>query len=121
MATKNNSSIIKAKMLITIVDRNKTEFYADVLSQFDSNLQLIVYGNGTASNKSLDNLGLNNEKGIILSVVRSDIVKNALTTLEEKFSTIKNGKGVSVAIPISSVMGLSLYQFMINNKKNRGE
>ena len=34
---------------------------------------------------------------------------------------IKNGKGVSVVVPISSVMGLSLYQFMINNKKNRGE
>ena len=31
------------------------------------------------------------------------------------------GKGVSVAIPISSVMGLSLYQFMINNRQNRGD
>ena len=121
MAAKNNSSIIKAKMIITIVDRNKTEFYADVLSQFDSNLQLIIYGNGTANNKILDNLGLNNEKGIILSVVRNDIIKKVLNTLDEKFRTIRNGKGVSVVVPISSVMGLSLYQFMINNKKNRGE
>ena len=95
MAAKNNSSIIKAKMLITIVDRNKTEFYADVLSQFDSNLQLIIYGNGTANNKILDNLGLNNEKGIILSVVRSDIIKKALNTLDEKFRTIRNGKGMN--------------------------
>ena len=65
--------------------------------------------------------GLNNEKGIIFSVVRSDLVKEVMQTLEEKFKTIRNGKGVATAIPISSVIGLSLYQFMINNRKKRGD
>ena len=118
---KNNNSIKKAKLFITIVDRNKVEFYTDVLSQFESNLQLVIYGNGTASNSTIELLGLNNEKGIILSVIRDDLEKIAKDTLEEKFRTIRNGKGISVVVPISSVMGKSLYQFMINNRKNRGE
>ena len=63
---RNKNSIKKAKLFITIVDRNKVEFYTDVLSQFESNLQLVMYGNGTANNSTLELLGLNNEKGIIL-------------------------------------------------------
>ncbi len=122
MATKNNnSSIKKAKLLVTIVDRNKTEFYTDVLSGFEINMQMVLYGNGTASSSTLELLGLNNEKGIILSVVRTDMIKKVLNTLEEKFKTIRNGKGVACVVPISSVIGLSIYQFMINNRKNRGE
>lgn len=118
---RNNISIKKAKLFITIVDRNKVEFYTDVLSQFESNLQLVMYGNGTASISTLTTLGLNNEKGIILSVIREDLVNKVKETLDTKFKTIRNGKGISVVVPISSVMGKSLYQFMINNRQNRGD
>ena len=121
MENKKQSSIKKAKLIITIVDRNKTEFYADVISEFESNLQMVMYGNGTAPNTVLQSLGLNNQKGIILSVVRNDLIKKVLDTLEDKFNSIRNGKGIAVVVPISSVMGISLYQFMINNRTNRGE
>ena len=120
MATNKNNSIKKAKLLITIVDRNKTEFYTDVISQFDVNLQMVLYGTGPAPTHMLDLLGLNNEKGIIFSVVRNEMITKVLNTLEEKFSKIKNGKGVATVVPISSVIGISLYQFMINNKQKRG-
>ena len=120
MATNKNNSIKKAKLLITIVDRNKTEFYTDVISQFDVNLQMVLYGTGTAPTHMLDLLGLNNEKGIIFSVVRNEMITKVLNTLEEKFSKIKNGKGVATVVPISSVIGISLYQFMINNQQKRG-
>ena len=118
---RNKNSIKKAKLFITIVDRNKVEFYTDVLSQFESNLQLVMYGNGTANNSTLELLGLNNEKGIIFSVIREDLENAVKDTLDNKFKTIRNGKGISVIVPISSVMGKSLYQFMINNRQNRGE
>ena len=118
---RNKNSIKKAKLFITIVDRNKVEFYTDVLSQFESNLQLVMYGNGTANNSTLELLGLNNEKGIIFSVIREDLENAVKDTLDNKFKTIRNGKGISVIVPISSVMGKSLYQFMINNRQNRGD
>ena len=38
MAKKNNETAVKKlKLLFTVVDRNKGEFYLDVLSQFDVN------------------------------------------------------------------------------------
>jgi hypothetical protein len=40
--------------------------------------------------------------------------------LEEKFATIKKGKGVSFAIPLSSVIGVNLYQYLSNNRQGRG-
>ena len=46
--TVRDSSIKKLKLLITVVDRVKGEFYLDVISQFDVNCQMAVSGLGTA-------------------------------------------------------------------------
>ena len=60
----------KLKLLVTIVNRNKVEFFVDVLTGFEVNMQMIVYGNGTAP-KDLDLLGLNHsEKAIIFSFIK---------------------------------------------------
>jgi len=36
--------------------------------------------------------------------------------LETKFATIKNGKGIAFAVPLSSVIGVNNYQFLSNNR-----
>ena len=36
--------------------------------------------------------------------------------LEDKFATIKNGKGIAFAVPLSSVIGVNIYQFLSNNR-----
>ena len=55
----NESAIRKLKLLFTVVDRNKAEFYLDVLSQFEVNLQMVESGMGTAKTGLHDMLGLN--------------------------------------------------------------
>lgn len=117
--TVNDSSIKKLKLLVTIVDRPKGEFYLDVISQFDVNCQMVVSGLGTATSDLVDLLGLNIHKAVILSVVREDLIEPILETLEDKFATIKNGKGISFAVPLSSIIGVNLYQFMSNNRVGR--
>ena len=47
------------------------------------------------------------------------VMEPILETLEDKFATIKNGKGISFAVPLSSVIGVNLYQFMSNNRLGR--
>ena len=47
--TVNDSAIKKLKLLFTVVDRPKGEFYLDVISQFDVNCQLAVGGLRTAT------------------------------------------------------------------------
>lgn len=116
-----DSAIKKLKLLFTIVDRPKGEFYLDVLSQFDVNCQLVVGGLGTANTELVELLGLEPHKAVILSVLREDMVDAAMNCLEEKFTTIRNGKGISFAVPLSSVIGVNLYQFLSDNRMGRGE
>lgn len=116
-----DSAIKKLKLLFTIVDRPKGEFYLDVLSQFDVNCQLVVGGLGTANTELVELLGLEPHKAVILSVLREDMVDAAMNCLEEKFATIRNGKGVSFAVPLSSVIGVNLYQFLSDNRMGGGE
>lgn len=115
----NESAIKKLKLLFTVVDRPKAEFYLDVLSQFEINCQMVTAGLGTAHSDLIDLLGLNIHKAVILSVVREDMVDPVMKCLENKFHTIKNGKGIAFAVPLSSVIGVNLYQFLSNNKQGR--
>ncbi len=112
----NDSAIKKLKLLFTVVDRNKGEFYLDVISQFDVNCQLAMGGLGTATSELVDLLGLEPHKSVILSVVREDLVEEILNTLEDKFATIRNGKGISFAVPLSSVIGVNLYRFLSDRR-----
>ena len=108
----NDSAIKKLKLLFTVVDRPKGEFYLDVISQFDVNCQLAMGGLGTATSELVELLGLEPHKAVILSVVREDKVDEIMNTLEDKFRTIRNGKGISFAVPLSSVIGVNLYRFL---------
>ena len=115
--TVNDSAIKKLKLLFTVVDRQKGEFYLDVISQFDVNCQLAVSGMGTATSELVELLGLEPHKAVILSVVREDLVDTVMNTLEDKFATIRNGKGVSFAVPLSSVIGVNLYRFLSDRRE----
>ena len=117
--TINESAIKKLKLLFTVVERPKTEFYLDVLSQFEVNWQMVVGGKGTATSELVDMLGLNPHKGVILSVVREDMVDEIVKCLEDKFATIRQGKGIAFAVPLSSVIGVNMYQFLSNNQYGR--
>ena len=119
--TINESAIKKLKLLITIVERPKGEFYLDVISQFDVNCQLAMGGLGTATSELVELLGLEPHKAVILSVVREDMVDTVMNCLEDKFATIRNGKGISFGVPLSSVIGVNLYQFLSDNRMGRGE
>lgn len=115
----SESAIKKLKLLFTVVDRPKAEFYMDVLSQFEVNCQMVVGGLGTAQTELIDILGLNIHKAVLLSVVREDKVDEIIKCLEEKFATIKNGKGIAFAVSLSSVIGVNHYRFLSNNRLQR--
>ena len=121
MNTINDSAIKKQKLLFTVVNRNKGEFFLDVISQFDVNCQMAMAGLGTANSELVELLGLEPHKVVILSVVREDLVDEILNCLEDKFATIRGGKGVAFAVPLSSVIGVNMYQFLSDNRMKRGE
>ena len=120
MAEKNIPSPMtapqKMKLLFTVVNRSKAEFYVDLLQNFEVNLQTVLSANGTASTETLQYLGLSDsEKSVILSVIREDRVKDAMNALDEKFKTVKNGKGIAYTVPMTSTIGVAIYQFLSNS------
>ena len=119
--TVNESAIKKLKLLFTVVDRPKAEFYLDVLSQFEVNCQMVMGGMGTAKSELHNMLGLNIHKAVIVSVIREDQTEEIIKCLETKFQTIKNGKGIAFAVPLSSIIGVNNYQFLSNNRLKKGE
>ena len=108
----------KLKLLITIVNREKADFYMDLIQTFDVNMQFRASARGTASSDILHMMGLaQTEKAVIFSVIREDRVKAALEALSARFATIKNGKGIAYTVPMSGMIGVSLYHFFADNRR----
>ena len=105
----------KLKLLVTVVNREKAEFYTDLLQSFEVNFQTATAARGTASQETLRLLGLGeSDKTVIFSIIREDMCEKALSTLEQKFKTIKNGKGIAYTIPMTGTIGVAIYRFLSN-------
>lgn len=119
-ANKTNLNTVttnKLELLVTIVNKKKAEFYTDLLQSFDVNMQVTAFGRGTADAKMLVYLGLaDSEKAVIFSVLQQNMLGNALSMLEYKFKTIKDGKGVAFSVPLTSVIGTLIFRFLSNNR-----
>ncbi len=107
----------KLKLLITVVPRRKTEFYIDYLTSQGVNFQTAVTASGTAKSDTLYLLGLeDSDKSVLFSVVREDLAPAVMQGLEEKFHALKNGKGIAFTVPLTSVIGVTIYRFLSNNR-----
>ncbi len=105
----------KMQLLFTIVNRKKADFYVDLLQSFEVNFQTVITAHGTAGTEALQMLGLDDsERSVIISIIRRDRAKEALDTLEEKFKSVKNGKGIAYTVPMTSTIGVAIYQFLSN-------
>lgn len=121
MSNKNESKTKLSpnglSVLITIVNSKKANFYIDFIQSFDVNMQFSSLADGTAKPEMLTNLDLTDDrKVVIFSVVRDDKVKEIMRALDEKFKTIRNGNGIAFTVPMSSVIGVSIYGFLSNNR-----
>ena len=78
-------------------------------------MQLVLSAQGTANDHIMSLLGLTeSDKSVIISVIRQDKIKDALAALEEKFNTVKGGKGIAYTVPIKSAIGVAIYRFLSN-------
>ena len=114
----NAASDFKAlKLLVTVVNKSKAEFYTDLLVSFDCNLQTSIPARGTAASEMLHVLGLEDtDKSVLLSVIQEEKAEEILQALEDKFHALRGGKGIAFTIPLSSVIGVTAYRFLSNHR-----
>lgn len=115
--SKNTVQSNRLKLLVTIVGRQKAEYFIDLIQSFEVNMQCVMVAQGTANESMLGLLGLSSEKVVILSVIQESKIPDALKTLDAKFKSIKGGKGVACTIPLTSVIGTLIYGFLSNNRE----
>ena len=117
---KENNRVVapkRLKLLVLVVNQNKADYYIDFLQGFEVNMQLQVHAQGTAGSEMLHYLGLEeSEKRVIFSVIREDRAEEAMRGLEEKFATLRGGKGIAYTVPLSSASGVAIYQFLSNHR-----
>ncbi|SHI81362.1 hypothetical protein [Fibrobacter sp. UWP2] len=110
-------SMNRLKILVTIVNRAKADFYMDHIQSFGVNMQMVIYGRGTAPQEIIAAMGLtDSDRAIIMSVIGENQLKAALESIEEKFHTIPNGKGIAYTIPMTSIIGKSIFNFLSDNR-----
>lgn len=115
---KSNTSSNRLMLLITIVNRKKAEYFSDLIQGFSSNLQFAALGEGTADKSMLSRLGLSSsEKSVIFSVIREDRQDEILRVIDERFNSIKDGKGIAFTIPFTSVIGTGVFNFLSDNRQ----
>ena len=116
------SDFKKLKLLITVVNRKKAEFFMDFLQGFEVNAQMTMLAQGTARSDTLHVLGLEDaDRSVIFSLIREDRAEEILRGLDDKFSTVRGGKGIACTVPLSSVIGVAIYRFLSNNRSFRTE
>ena len=93
--------------------KKKVDYYLDLIEGFGVNMQISMIGNGTTKSAIFsDEIG---SKAIILSLVSEDNIKRIMSELSRKFMEVKDGKGVAWTVPLSSVMGVTFFNFLSNN------
>ena len=114
-------SMNRLKILVTIVNRSKADFYMDHIQSFGVNMQVVFFGQGTAPRELLGALGLaDSERAVIFSIIGEDALPAALESIDEKFNTIAGGKGIAYTIPMVSVIGKSIFNFLSDNRNQVG-
>ena len=108
----------KLELLIALVNAPKVRFYTNLIQSSEANLYLAVQASGTSEKAIMNYLGLNqSNRSAIFSVVREDKLKDLLEVLDENFSTIKDGGGIAITVPLTSVIGTLVYGFLSNDKR----
>ena len=64
---------------------------------------------------------MDDDKAVIFNIIREDQVANTLAALDEKFHTIRNGKGIAFTVPLTGTIGVAIYQFLSNNRMTTKE
>ena len=99
---------------------NALSQWTEVTIQRDGGIYQMSFERGKTI-KPLERIGDSKKTGTKVRFLADDTIFETLEyeyeVLEKRFNEIKGGKGISIVVSLSSVIGVNLYQFMIDNRK----
>ena len=113
---QNNSEQKKLSMFVTIVNKGQGNFILKLFESEGANVQFVQHGEGTAQKEIRDILGIEDKsKEIIISLIPNDNISSARKELEAFFKVSKRNRGIGFSIPMTSIIGMRIYQFLCDS------
>lgn len=104
----------KLLVFISIVNRGQGSYVLKLMENEGANAQFVQRGEGTAKKEIRDILGIDdNTKEVIFSIISNDKVENAKRELDAFFHVNKKNRGIGFSIPMTSIIGMKVYQFLV--------
>ena len=106
----------KLSIFITIVNHGLADPVVKLFQNFGVSAQFIQRGEGTATRQIRDILGIEDTgKDIVISIIKKDKIEEVKPDLWAFFSASKYNKGIGFSIPMTSMIGVKVYQFLSNS------
>ena len=112
----------KLYLMTTIVDRKIGKKYQELYKENEQHVMFASLGQGTASSEILDYFGLDGAEKIVLFSVHEEeewfLIKKQL---QQKLRIDAPGGGIAFIIPLSSIGGKKVLQFLLEGKEYQKE
>lgn len=105
-------------MMVTITDRNRKKKFEEFYKKNEHMVFFTTLGRGTANSEMLDYFGLEeSEKVVILSVVTEEMWKKLRREMIVKMQIDVPGTGIAFIVPVSSIGGKKVLQYLIGGQE----
>lgn len=112
----------KLYLMTTIVDRKAGKKYQELYKKNEQHVMFTSLGQGTASSEVLNYLGLEGAEKMVLFSVHEEaewfFIKNQL---QQKMKIDAPGGGIAFIIPLSSIGGKKVLQFLLEGREYKKE
>lgn len=112
----------KLYLMTTIVDRKVGKKYQELYKENEQHVMFASLGQGTASSEVLDYLGLEGAEKIVMFSVHEEkewvLIKKQL---QQKLKIDAPGGGIAFIIPLSSIGGKKVLQFLLEGREYQKE
>lgn len=115
---------MKLKMMITILNRGKSELLRDFFAQEHLYFHYVHLGRGTATSEMMDYFGLGDmDKDVVVSFVPQCMLKDVRKTVIDKMHLEKSGHGILFTLPLSSISAAfqKVSEKCVEPKEDEGE
>ena len=108
----------KMKLFVIIVPFGQAQTIEKYLFNLGVTAAFCSTGEGTGTREMYEVLGLSDsKKQAIFTIVKESIVPQLIEKLKHRFSVSKYSKGIAFSVDITSVVGVSIYKYLVNNRE----
>lgn len=112
---EETADLKKLCLFVTIVNNGLSSPIVKLFEHNGCSAQFIEHGEGTATRQVLDILGVEDtRKDVVFSFIKEESKEDIKQELEAFFAINKKNKGIAFSIPMTSVIGIKVYQFLAN-------